>query len=90
MHDMLGKLGQLEKKVREIAQKVEYLRKENIMLIEENVRLKGKVEELKIGEPKNKQNVLPENTPVQAEKLRREIDKYIVEIDKCIEWINDL
>jgi predicted nuclease with TOPRIM domain len=90
MHDMLGRLELLERKVREIAQKVEYLRKENIMLIEENVRLKGKVEELKIGELKKRKNVLPEDTPVQAEKLRREIDKYIVEIDKCIEWINDL
>ena len=94
MQDALVKFDQLEQKVKEIGQKLEYLKKENIMLIEENVRLKEEVEKIKLrvtqSDPIGNKESLPEKDPAQADKLRREIDKYIVEIDKCLEWINDL
>ena len=88
------KLNQLEERVLELCQKIEYLKKENIMLIEENVKIKQDTERVKLGNiafgqgPKSPVS-FEENT-AEKEQLRKELDKYIVEVDKCIELINDM
>ncbi len=97
MQDVHLRLGQLEEKITQLIQKIEYLRKENIMLIEENVKLKQELEKNKSGSAGNQRGRVGENnegelgaTKVQAEKMKRDLEKYIVEVDKCIELINHM
>ncbi len=96
MQDMLLKLSGLEEKVLQLVEKVEYLKKENLMLIEENVSLKQVVEKYRVGTAGVRENFKDRrdgtviHMQTQSEHLRRELDKYIVEIDKCIELINNM
>lgn len=97
MQDILRKLDRLEDKVMQLSQKIEYLRKENMMLIEENVKIKQEAEKNKIGknalEQSDGERRLNDNkTSVvkQTEQMKKELDKYIVEVDKCIELINNM
>ncbi|MBK8505569.1 MAG: hypothetical protein IPL46_27245 [Saprospiraceae bacterium] len=97
MQDILRKLDRLEDKVLQLSQKIEYLRKENIMLIEENVKIKQESEKIKSG--KNAQGLGGKERVVQddrssvlrqTEQMKKELDRYIVEVDKCIELINNM
>ena len=96
MQDILQKLNRLEDKIKQMSQKIEYLRKENIMLIEENVKLKQDIEKQRGGSMVSPEKVVfrtKENIDVNnqnSEQLKRDLDKYIVEIDKCIELINNM
>jgi regulator of replication initiation timing len=96
MQNILTKLQRVEEKVIQLTQKMEYLKKENIMLIEENVKLKKDLEKNRGGNEVLKEVVVQniENSEVvhkkQSEQLRRELDKHIVEIDNCIELINNM
>ncbi|MCB0668247.1 MAG: hypothetical protein KDC80_20615 [Saprospiraceae bacterium] len=97
MQDILRKLDRLEDRVMQLSQKIEYLRKENIMLIEENVKIKQEAEKNKIGKNALEQSdgverISDSKTSVvrQTEQMKKELDKYIVEVDKCIELINNM
>ena len=97
MQDILKKLDRLEDKVLQLSQKIEYLRKENIMLIEENVKIKQESEKIKsgknaLGQSGSEQMLKEEKSSVllQTEQMKKELDKYIVEVDKCIELINNM
>ncbi len=97
MQDVLRKLDRLEERLLQLSQKIEYLRKENIMLIEENVKLKQEAERNKSGKiaqarVAKEQVGDDDNTSVrnQTEQMKKELDKYIVEVDKCIELINNM
>lgn len=96
MQDVHLRLGSLEEKITQLVQKIEYLRKENIMLIEENVKLKQELEKNKIGSAANQRARVGERAEVvgtnkvEAEKIKRDLEKYIVEVDKCIELINHM
>ncbi|MCB0685337.1 MAG: hypothetical protein KDC53_02395 [Saprospiraceae bacterium] len=96
MQDILRKLDRLEDRIVQLSQKIEYLRKENMMLIEENVKIKQEAEKIKSGkiaaeqseverEHEGKSSVLK-----QTEQMKKELDKYIVEVDRCIEMINNM
>ncbi len=85
---VIQKLEKLEEKVKVMTQKLEYLRKENMMLIEENVRLKDKSEGAQAIESKGQKAIKVEN--LQVEKMKRDLDKYIVDLDKCLEMINNM
>ncbi|MBX2816230.1 MAG: hypothetical protein KTR24_09535 [Saprospiraceae bacterium] len=88
MNMVIQKLEKLEEKVKVMTQKLEYLRKENMMLIEENVRLKDKSEGAQAIESKGQKAIKVEN--LQVEKMKRDLDKYIVDLDKCLEMINNM
>ncbi len=96
MQEILKKLDKLEERVQQMAQKMEYLRKENLMLIEENVKLKQEFEKNSIGNKtlghKGRNGNREENGSglLQSDQLRRELSKYIGEVDKCIELINNM
>jgi regulator of replication initiation timing len=92
------KIDSIVLKVRELAFKLERLKKENAVLREENKELQAEVERLvkasadapkeeKNGQPSNEEEVQGESA--QSEKLRAQIDQYIREIDQCIEWLNN-
>lgn len=86
MEQIFQKFDLLKEKVKVTTQKLEYLRKENMMLIEENVRLKEKLETKLEGGSEQ----AGDKNNLQVEKVKRDLDKYIVELDKCIEMINNM
>lgn len=87
----------IELKVRQLALTLERLRQENDDFRTENERLKaeldrqrGTTDALKDKLEKT-QGVLDqqkENTSAHAQQLRQQLDDYIREIDKCIEWLH--
>ena len=85
MQNILKKLDRLEDKVKELSQKVEYLRKENMMLIEENVKIKKEAERTKEKEAR-------EGTLIQmdVDQCKKDLNKYIGEVEHCIEMINSM
>lgn len=94
--ELSNKLEQIELKIRQLALKLERLEKTNSDLLDENQQLKAK---LKKGESKalsleqqlRKTHEVLElkrtDEPEQTKKVRKELDRYIKEIDKCIEWL---
>lgn len=96
MQDILSKLERVEEKLIQLTQKLEYLKKENIILIEENVKLKKDIEKNRGGSEVIKEVVVQKQddremkNKKQSEQLRSDLDKHIVEIDKCIELINNM
>ncbi len=94
------RIDSIELKIRELAFKLERLKKENAVLREENQELKAEAERLREQSAEafndnlnQKSRPEPEAQPLaepeQSEKLREQIDQYIQEIDKCIEWLNN-
>ncbi len=94
MESLVKKLDLLEERVLLLVQKAEYLVRENSLLMEENVKLKEESEKYKSGK------IRPLEEDVQSAKIARqvettfrdqisrELDKYIEEVDRCIELVN--
>ena len=94
---MLGKLNNIELKVKQLALNVERLRAENDGLRRDNEVLNREIDRIQ------KDTVLPiqeqlEKTqrlvdeqrgrdPEKLQKLRADLDQYIQEIDTCIAWL---
>ena len=101
MENLSDKIGAIERKVRQLALKLERLQKENTSLLEENDKLKGQLRaernkagqlELKLAEaPKKGAAIADERRedPGRTKQLRKEIDQHIKQIDKCIEWLQN-
>ncbi len=93
--DVIQKIEKVEEKVRQLCQKMEYLKKENIMLIEENVKLKQEAEKIRNsgggqrGRSQERAESRNENG-MESDQMKKALDKYIVEVDKCIELINNM
>lgn len=83
-----------------MAQKFEIIRKENMLLIEENIALKQQLNNIK----KNKNLNVDIGLPVTAESateevtkssvnqagIRKELDNYIKEVQECIDQLQTL
>lgn len=91
------KLESIEIKVRQLALKQERLQRENAALQTENQQLKAGIDkqEATIIAFKDKletaQRALEnraEEESEQSQQLKQLIDQYILEIDKCIEWLH--
>ena len=98
MQALAEKINGIEQKVRLLAAKLELVQKENAAFKEENRKLKTDLAVIieKNGQVDPKMVVKPPETarknggePVNSKKLRKEIDQYIKEINKCIEWLQD-
>jgi len=96
--NLSNKVDSIELKVRQLAVKIERLRNENAALIVENRQLKAELDRQggTVDALKNKlektQRVGAKNgerEPEHSEKLRKQIDQYIQEIDRCIEWLHN-
>ena len=92
------KIEGIDMKVRQLALKMEYLRKENQRLAEENVKLRNELSnfsnktsdlEQKLEKTTLALEVKKENDPEHSKKLRKEIEQYIKEIDKCIDRLKN-
>lgn len=93
--NLSNKLSGIELKVRELAFKLERLKRENAVLRDENKELRMEMENLQ-GKP----GATPHSTApsldneesekhVATDQLKEKIDQYIKEIDKCIEWLHN-
>ena len=95
MQDVLKRLDSLEEKLMQLSQKIEYLKKENIMLIEENVKIKQEAEKIKLGNAirqggKDPNSGRDASANKNQEQMKKDLDKYIEEVDKCIALINNM
>jgi len=93
--NLLNKLSGIELKVRELAFKLERLKRENTVLRDENKELRMEIEALQ-GQPgatSHSSAHTPENEEreknIASDQLKEKIDQYIKEIDKCIEWFHN-
>jgi len=99
MQALADKLNTIEVKVKQLAQKIEQVQQENAVFKEENRRLKT---DLAVLIEKGGQGGATPTVPVvqqvapikrkeqlNTKKLKKEIEQYIKEIDKCIEWLQN-
>ena len=96
---MTQQLENIEQKVRQLVEAITVLRQQNAILSKENNKLKADLEaqQERIGELTerltNSQQALAGQRGDDSEsnqKLRKQIDQYIKEIDKCIEWLQNV
>jgi predicted nuclease with TOPRIM domain len=92
-------LDRFELKVRQLGSKLDRLRRENEELQSENKQLKaevdrgkGAIDSLKDKLERTHQGVgstaeAPVATGAPGQEVREQIDHYLREIDKCIEWL---
>lgn len=93
------RLTGIEKKVKQLAKKMEQLQKNNLVLEEENRKLKSGLAVYK--QQANQQPgtvVAAAITPTRndkpgankrSKKMKKEIEQYLKEIDKCIMWLQN-
>ncbi|MBK9014328.1 MAG: hypothetical protein IPM82_09665 [Saprospiraceae bacterium] len=95
---MTQQLENIEQKVRQLVEAMTALRQQNAVLSKENNKLKADLEaqQERTGELTerltNSQQALVGQRGDDSEsnqKLRKQIDQYINEIDKCIEWLQN-
>lgn len=95
---MTQQLDSIEQKVKLLLDAMTALRQQNASLLQENNKLKAELEAQheRIGELTerltNSQQALAGQRGDDSEntqKLRKQIDQYIQEIDKCIEWLQN-
>ncbi len=95
---MTQQLENIEQKVRQLVEAMTALRQQNAVLSKENNKLKADLEaqQERTGELTerltNSQQALAGQRGDDSEsnqKLRKQIDQYINEIDKCIEWLQN-
>ena len=96
---MSEQLANIEKNIQQVVEELKKLQRENTVLAEENKKLKADlaVQSDRIGHLTqrlyNTQQALAgqrgNSETESSQKLRKQIDQYIVEIDKCIEWLQN-
>lgn len=94
MQDHLVRIKNIESKLKQVLQKMNFLKEENRTLLEENVKLKEEYNN-QISSVESISEVKQSNDSLQIESesqralddIKREIEKHIVEIDDCIELL---
>lgn len=96
---MTGQVTNIEQKLIALIEELNNLRGENAVLSEENKKLKAdlSVQSDRIGNLTerlyNTQQALAgqrgDKNEESSQKLRKQIDQYIEEIDKCIAWLQN-
>ena len=98
MQHLIDRLIQIELKVKQLALKAERLQQEQYILQKENEQLRNSLRavqatkgllEQKLADAQQQINGKDVEDPVKSKQLRKEIDQYIKEIDKCIEWLQN-
>ncbi len=90
------KIINIEKKVKTLSEELISLRAKNVLLSNQLAKLETNLSEkdVLVFELKNQTKYMQqaldkkqENEPEKTKVLRKQIDKYIEEIDKCIDWM---
>lgn len=95
----------LRQKIEGISAKVRQLIAENKRISSENEQLRGELKKLnatisqneemvaslklQLGKTQNALNQKQANSPEESKQLRKKVDKYIEELDKCIDWLEN-
>lgn len=99
MDSVKERLNQIDHKLRQVGGKMSMLKRQNMQLLSENVRLKKQIEknksnnfvrereEVKEIETDHASEAIREE---QAEKWNEEIDEYVAKINACIEDLQKL
>ena len=89
----------IEWKVQKLVQKMKLLKQENQQLLDDNVSLRNELQKIKdnkdnleanLNRTKEALGTKESNAEGDTKKLKEEIDQYIHEIDKCIEWLQSM
>ncbi len=92
------RLTGIEKKVKQLAKKMEQLQKDNLALEEENRKLKSGLAVYKQQADQSPSMGVADIAPTgnsksgadkSSKKLKKEIEQYLKEIDKCIMWLQN-
>jgi predicted nuclease with TOPRIM domain len=96
---MIGQVENIEKKILQLVEELNTLRNENAVLSDENKKIKAemagqadRISELTERLSKTQQALAGQrgdNDQEGSQELRKQIDQYIVEIDKCIAWLQN-
>lgn len=96
--ELIDRVENIEEKARQLASKIAFYKDANEGLLKENQMLREKLEEqnMLFSSLENKYNEqLKKNGNGEAGQtdepanLKKRIDQYILEIDKCIEWLTN-
>ena len=93
MQDHTERIKNIERKLKQVLQKMDFLKEENRTLIAENVKLKEyhnqiNREEIDSEVKRSNNNLQVESKSQKAlDEIKLEIEKHIVEIDDCIELL---
>ncbi len=99
MESIHERLNQIDHKLRQVGGKMSLLKRQNMQLLAENVRLKKQIEKNKNNnfarEKEEEERIETDHvqSAVQSEQLekwREEIDEYVAEINACIEDLQKL
>lgn len=99
MESIHDRINQIDHKLRQVGGKMSMLKRQNMQLLAENVRLKKQLEKNKnnnfVREKEAEQRLETDHvqTAVHSElleKWRAEIDEYVAEINACIEDLQKL
>lgn len=91
MQDFIDRVKNIESKLKQVLQKMTFLKEENRVLLEENIKLKEAYNN-QINRVARESEVKPSNNSLNIEaeshtvlqEIKQEIEKHIVEIDDCI------
>jgi septal ring factor EnvC (AmiA/AmiB activator) len=92
-------IDQIGHKTQLLIQKMKFLKRENAEMMEEIIELKQQIEKYKLNianleaQLNKARGVMADRSPEKRddnEKIRAEIDLYIKEIDKCLEWLQSV
>ena len=96
MQSLIERLGRIDLKIRQLAFELGKLRTENSGLLDENKHLKddllihyNRIKDLerKLANTRQMLEQKRENDPESSKKLRKDLEQYIKDVDKCIEWL---
>ncbi len=96
--DLAEKIERIELKVKQLALKRRQLQRENASLLAENQKLKVELERADRKKQEIKTSLRETSEALErriredsqkSEKLQLQIDHYVKEIDKCIEWLTN-
>jgi len=93
MQDHLERIKHIERKLKQVLQKMDFLKEENRTLLEENVKLKEYHNQIIRVEEDSEVKQTNDNLQVESksqkalDEIKLEIEKHIVEIDDCIELL---
>ncbi len=98
MNSINERINQIDHKLRQVGGKMSMLKRQNMQLLAENVRLKKQLEKNKSNNfVREKEEYEEKETeikttwrPEQAEAWREEIDDYVAKINACIEDLQKL
>jgi len=88
MTNVTDKLDHITTKIQQLIAENERLTQENANLTEENNRLKFRLEE----KAQNTPQIAPienKSATIDVAQLKEKIDKYTVEVEECIEYLNN-